>query len=218
MKGGAQTLLDAFTRLITDHGGSVETGADVTSIRQDAKATQAALSSPTALSARRGVICSMAPEQLYGRLLSGVSLPADITEGLSRYRYGKGNMQVHYALAHPPRWHAEGLGRVALLHLTPGLDGVSKATNEAERGILPSEPTICVGQPTALDPSRAPPGQAVLWLQLPEAPRLIKGDAAGQIAPPKDGGWTEAIREAYADRVEQLGDGLRRATDPVLRR
>ena len=204
VKGGAQTLLDAFTRLITDHGGSIETGADVTAIRRDAKghASGVILADGSERAARRGVICSMAPDQLYGRLLAGVSLPADITEGLSRYRYGKGNMQIHYALAHPPRWHAEGLGRVALLHLTPGLDGVSKAANEAERGILPSEPTICVGQPTVLDPSRAPPGRAVLWLQLPEAPRLIKGDAAGQITPPEGGGWTEAIREAYADRVE----------------
>ncbi len=57
--------------------------------------------------------------------------------------------------------------------------------------MLPSEPTICVGQPTALDPSRAPDGQAVLWLQLPEAPRIIKGDAAGEIAAPADGRWTE---------------------------
>ena len=69
---------------------------------------------------------------------------------------------------------------MALLHLTPGLDGVSKAANEAERGMLPAEPTICVGQPTALDPSRAPEGKAILWLQLPEAPRTIKGDAAGR--------------------------------------
>jgi len=55
-------------------------------------------------------------------------------------------MQIHYALAHAPQWRGQGLDNVALLHLTPGLDGVSKAANEAERGILPSEPTICVGQ------------------------------------------------------------------------
>ena len=96
------------------------------------------------------------------------------------------------------------LGKVALLHLTPGLDGVSKAVNEAERGMLPAEPTICLGQPTAFDPSRAPDGKAILWLQLPEAPRHIKGDAAGEIAAPADGRWTEAVREAYADRIERI--------------
>jgi len=113
-------------------------------------------------------------------------------------------MQIHYALSAPPRWKCGDLSAVALLHLTPGLDGVSRAANECERGLLPTMPTICVGQPTALDSSRAPPGKSILWLQLPEAPRIMKGDAAGEIAVPADGRWTEAIRERFADRVEAI--------------
>ena len=114
-------------------------------------------------------------------------------------------MQIHYALDAPPKWKGgDDLGKVALLHVTPGLDGVSRAANECERGLLPAEPTICVGQPTALDPTRAPPGKSILWLQLPEAPRVLKGDAKGEIATPADGRWSEAVREAYADRVEAL--------------
>ena len=65
------------------------------------------------------------------------------------------------------------------------------------------EIVCCVGQPVALDPSRAPDGKAILWCQMPEAPRVIKGDAAGQIDP-GDGTWTEALREAYADRIEAI--------------
>ena len=207
VKGGAQTLLDAFARLIGDKGGTIETGASVTRvIREQGRATGVTTADGRTHKAKRGVICSVSPDQLYRGLLAGAELPAEIDDGLGRYRYGKGNMQIHYALRHPPRWRGEGLDKVALLHLTPGLDGVSKAANEAERGVLPSEPTICVGQPTALDPSRAPDGQAVLWLQLPEAPRTIKGDAAGEIAAPADGRWTAAIRETYADRVEAILD------------
>ena len=146
----------------------------------------------------------MTPNQLYGRLLDDAALPAEVAEAVAQYRYGKGNMQIHYALKSPPRWKAPELGKVALLHLTPGLDGVSRAANEAERGLLPAEPTICVGQPAALDPSALPPGEAILWLQLPEAPRVMKGDAAGEIATPADGRWTEAVREQYADRVEAI--------------
>jgi phytoene dehydrogenase-like protein len=206
VKGGAQHLLDAFEQLIRDKGGAIQVGADVARISRNAKgrATGVVLADGQTHDARAGVICSMPPEQLYRRLLVGANLPDEIDEGVARYRYGKGNMQIHYALDRQPRWRAEGLDRVALLHLTPGLDGVSKAANEAERGILPAEPTICVGQPTALDPSRAPEGKAVLWLQLPEVPRSIKGDASGLITPPPDGRWTDAIREAYADRVESI--------------
>jgi phytoene dehydrogenase-like protein len=206
VKGGAANILAALERLIVDQGGAIRTGADVERIETDARgrASGVRLASGERLAARHGVICSVTPNQLYERLLADVPTPPEIAEAARRYRYGKGNMQVHYALAAPPRWRSAGLERVALIHLTPGLDGISRAANEAERGMLPAVPTICVGQPTALDPSRAPEGKAILWLQLPEAPRLIKGDAAGEIETPADGRWTEAVRERHADRVEAI--------------
>jgi phytoene dehydrogenase-like protein len=39
---------------------------------------------------------------------------------------------------------------------------------------------------------------------LPEAPRFIKGDAAGEISTPSDGRWTDEIREKFADRIEAI--------------
>jgi phytoene dehydrogenase-like protein len=205
VKGGASNILSAFKSLITDHAGQIRTGADVTevTINSDGRATGVRLASGETIAAREGVICSMTPEQLYGRLLKDWQGVVELREEAKRFVHGKGNMQIHYALAAPPKWRHEELGQVALLHLTSGLDGVSRAVNEAERGMLPAEPTICVGQPTAFDPSRAPPGKAILWLQLPEAPRHIKGDAGGKVATPADGRWTEKVREAYADRIEE---------------
>ncbi|MBX9459164.1 MAG: NAD(P)/FAD-dependent oxidoreductase [Rhizobium sp.] len=209
VKGGADNLLKAFERLITDNGGTIRTGADVDQILGGVgdRATGVRLAGGEVLTASQGVIASVTPTQLYDRLLKGYvkSPTADVSEGLRTYRYGKGNMQIHYALKSPPRWKAGAdLGKVALLHLTPGLDGVSRASNECERGLLPAVPTICVGQPTAFDPSRAPEGKSILWLQLPEAPRLIKGDAAAELPIPADGRWTEELRERYADRVERI--------------
>jgi phytoene dehydrogenase-like protein len=205
--GGAKTLLTAFERLILDQGGSIQCGADVERVEIGVYngARGVRLASGERIEATRGVICSMTPTQLYGRLLRGHPASAEAMKSLETYRYGKGDMQIHYALDAPPKWKGGAeLGKVALLHLTPGLDGVSRAANECERGLLPAEPTICVGQPTALDPSRAPEGKAILWLQLPEAPRVLKGDAKGEIATPADGSWTERVRESYADRVEAL--------------
>ena len=209
VKGGAVNLTRAFERLIRDHGGDIRTGCDVAGITlgTDGKAKGVQLSDGTEIGAKRGVIASVTPDQLYRRLLgeTGKPLPTDAEKGLKSYRYGKGDMQIHYALKAPPQWKAgDELGKVALLHLTDGLDAVSRSANEAERGLLPAEPTVCVGQPTALDPSRAPDGGAILWLQLPDTPRHIKGDAAGLLDCPEDGHWTEALREAFADRVEAM--------------
>ena len=204
VKGGAKNLLAAFEALIKERGGEIRTGADVASIVQsNGRATGVRLASGEEITGKKSVICSVTPTQLYERLLGGAK-PDGAAGALKKYRYGKGNFQIHYALDRPPAWRGEGLGNVALLHLTPGLDCVSKACNEAARGMLPEVPTICVGQPHALDPSRCPEGKAILWLQLPEAPRNIKGDAAGKLDAPADGKWTEALREAYADRVEAI--------------
>ena len=206
IRGGASNILRTFERLISDHGGVIRTGADVAEVivNGTGRATGVRLSTGEEIAAARGVIASMTPSQLYGRLLKQAPEAATQREETKSFRHGKGNMQIHYALDAAPEWINPDLGKVALLHLTPGLDGVSKAANEAERGMLPETPTICVGQPTAFDPSRVPDGKAILWLQLPEAPRFIKGDAAGTINTPADGQWSEALREAYADRVEAI--------------
>jgi phytoene dehydrogenase-like protein len=136
------------------------------------------------------------PTQLYGELLDGL---ADRARG---FRYGRSEMQIHFALSEPPRWEGdERLGRTAIVHVTPGLDGVSRAVNEAERGLLPAEATIVVGQPLAIDPSRAPDGKGILWVQLQELPWQIKGDAAGDLDT-GNGTWTQELRERYADRIQ----------------
>ena len=119
-----------------------------------------------------------------------------------RFRFGRGEMQIHFALSEPPRWQGdERLGRTAIVHLTPGLDAVSRAVNEADRGLLPAEATVVVGQPMAVDPSRAPEGRWILWIQLQEVPSRPKGDAAGELEA-GDGTWTEELRERYADRIQ----------------
>jgi phytoene dehydrogenase-like protein len=142
------------------------------------------------------VIANVTPTQLYGRLIEGHD---DLGR---RFRYGRSEMQIHFALSEPPRWEGdERLAKTAIVHLTPGLDGVSRAVNEAERGLLPAEATVVVGQPLALDPSRAPEGAGLLWIQLQELPWHVKGDAAGQLDP-GSGAWTEELRERYADRIQ----------------
>ncbi len=205
VKGGARNLLQAFRRLIEEQGGKIRTSADVAKIVLDrGMARGVRLADGSDLTAGEGVICSTTPHQLYTRLLDPEAVPPAVASAVRRFRHGKGNMQIHYALSGPPPWRAPDLDGVALTHLTPGLDAVSRAANEAERGMLPAVPTICAGQPAALDPSRCPDGASILWVQLPEAPCRIKGDAAGAIAAPSDGAWSGAVRERYADRVETI--------------
>ena len=208
-KGGSKSLVSAFEKLIKDQLGTMQLNADVDRILSDkkGKASGVKLTNGQVFHASHGVICSTSPAQLYKHLLADwpTPLPNDVEKGVKNYRYGRGDMQIHYALNGLPKWKGNpDLAKVALLHITPGLDGVSRAVNEAERGLLPAEPTICLGQPTALDPTRAPDGKAIFWIQLLETPSHVKGDAAGIINTPADGCWTDNLRELYADRIEAI--------------
>src|SRR5207249_7077072 len=185
---------------------------------REGEASGVVLAGGETVTARRAVIANVTPTQLYARLLDGEA-PAAVAERGRRFRYGRSEMQIHFALSEPPRWEGDDrLGRTALIHLTPGLDGVSRAVNEAERGLLPAEATVVVGQPTTIDPSRAPAGRSILWIQLQELPWHVKGDAAGELDT-KTGDWTEELRERYADRIQaRIAKHVPRLERTILKR
>jgi phytoene dehydrogenase-like protein len=219
-RGGGARLVDALVRLIQDHGGVCETDRDVERVLVSGRrATGVRLGGGETRSAGRAVICNVTPTQLYGRLLDPADVPADVAEAGRAFRYGRAEMQIHFALSEPPRWEGdERLAETAIVHVTPGLDGVSRAVNEAERGLLPAEATVVVGQPLTMDESRAPSGKGLLWIQLQELPWHVRGDAAGELDA-GDGSWTESLRERYADRIQaRLARQIPNLESSILRR
>jgi phytoene dehydrogenase-like protein len=201
--GGGAKLVDALAQLIRDHGGELESGRDVERVLvEDGRASGVRLADGETVSARRVVVANVTPTQLYARLLADGDVPAEVARPGRRFRFGRAEMQIHFALSEPARWSGDQrLAETAIVHLAPGLDGVSRAVNEADRGLLPVEATVVVGQPLTMDPSRAPEGAGLLWIQLQELPWHVKGDAAGELDV-GDGTWTETLRERYADRIQ----------------
>jgi phytoene dehydrogenase-like protein len=202
-RGGGAKLADALVALIRDNGGTCETGVQVERVVvRSGRAVAVRVAGGDEVSAERAVVAGVTPTQLYEQLLLPGDVPSVVLDGARRFRYGRSEMQIHFALSEPARWDGdERLNGTAIVHVTPGLDGVSRAVNEAERGLLPAEATVVVGQPLTMDASRAPEGKGLLWIQLQELPWRIKGDAAGEIGV-GDGVWTDELRERYADRIQ----------------
>ncbi|GBE22624.1 MAG TPA: NAD(P)/FAD-dependent oxidoreductase [Actinobacteria bacterium] len=201
--GGSERITGVFRTIVEERGGAMWTGVEVEEVLLTGKkATGVRTVNGDVYEAADAVICNVTPTQLYGRLLPSDVVPETVAEPARAYRYGRADMQIHFALGASPVWSDPEMNHVALVHLTDGLDGVSRAVNEAGRGLLPARATVVVGQPTAVDPSRAPKGSAILWIQLQELPSTIDGDAAGEIDVPADGRWNEEVREAYADRIQ----------------
>jgi phytoene dehydrogenase-like protein len=217
VRGGSSGFTDAFVRLISDHGGVVRCGVDVERVVVAGGRASGVIAGGEEVTARRAVIANTTPTQLYGRLLDGAPVPGAVREQARRFRYGRrSGTQIHLALSEPPRWHGDPrLAQAAIVHVTDGLDSVSRACGEAASGLLPARPTIVCGQPTAADPSRAPAGAGLLWIQLQEVPPRPVGDAAGEIDV-GDGTWTPELADAYAgrivsilsERIENLGSAI----------
>ena len=115
-------------------------------------------------------------------------------------------MMIHLALDDLPDWRAGAeLRQFAYVHLAPSLDAMARTYQQAMAGLLPDEPVLVVGQPTAIDPSRAPQGKHVLWVQVRMLPAEILGDAAGKIAPAHwDRGQGAPMPTACIDIIETL--------------
>ena len=202
--GGAINFVRAFERLIADYDGSVITDVEAERIVTRRGGAVAVLAGGVERRARRAIIANTTPTQLYGHLLAPGSAPAAATEEGLRFRYSpRAGMQIHVALAEPLRWHDRRLDRVPVVHLSDGPTSVALACAQAAAGLLPAAPTVVVGQPSTVDPTRTPDGRAVLWIQLQQVPYAPRGDAAGTI-PVGEGGWDEALTSAFTERVLDL--------------
>lgn len=208
-KGGADTIVTAMVKAIEDRGGTVECGAEVTEIvHRNGVASGVKTADGRELRASTAVIANLAPAAL--ERLTGGTPDKGFDAGLRKFAHAPGTMMIHLAMDALPAWKAgEELRDYAYVHIAPDLDGMARTYAQAKAGLLPERPIVVCGQPTVVDPSRAPDGKHVLWLQVRMAPGEIAGDAAGTIAATD---WSEAA-EPFAERaldiVEEYAPGLR---------
>lgn len=210
VKGGSSAIVGAFEGLITAHGGQLRKGCHVEAIEaSDGKAQGVRLASGERIACKKGVIANVTPTALYGAagLLDEAVLPSEVRRDADAYRYGRGNMIIHLALDRPPTWPAPGLQNAAMIHLCDSMEQITQSLADVRNHRLPARATMAIGQKDAVDPTRSPAGKWSLWIQLHEIPREVRVDAAGELDCSQ--GWTEVLRESYADRVlAQLAESV----------
>jgi phytoene dehydrogenase-like protein len=198
-KGGADVMINAMTAYLKELGGELHLDAEVIRIdKMNGRATGVTLKDGRSVMARRAVIANVVPQIVFGKLLAGGSGSTAADRQMTSFRPGPGTMMIHVACDSLPTWRAgDELQRFAYVHLAPSLDMMGRAYQEAQAGLLPNEPVLVVGQPTSVDPSRAPAGKHILWIQVRVLPAVIQGDSAEKIS----GRDWATIKDAYADRV-----------------
>lgn len=205
-KGGADTIIRALISALRARGAVLETNASVSKVlHKNGKAVGIELADGRTIMARRAVIASTAPQAL--PRLTGTDTAFD--QKLRRFSHAPGTMMIHLALSDLPAWRDPALRDYAYVHLAPSLDQMARTYQQAQAGLLPDEPILVVGQPTTVDPSRAPQGQHTLWLQVRMAPGTILGDAKGEITATTWPDAAEAFAERALDLLERYAPGTR---------
>ena len=145
--GGSQAIADALGSIIVGSGGEIVVGQTVESLDE--------------LPPARATLLDVSPRQLIR--IAGHRLPDRYRRAVERYRYGAGVWKVDWALDGPVPWTADGARQAATVHVGGTLEEVAAAEGDVAAGRQPQRPFVLVGQPTIIDPSRAPAGAHVAW-------------------------------------------------------
>jgi phytoene dehydrogenase-like protein len=212
VEGGASRLPEALAAVVREAGGEVRTSAPVRTVTvEGGRATGVELESGERIAAPKAVVANLTAGVLFdGEMVPPPALPDGFRRRVARYVYGPGTLMVHAALSGPLQWAAgEDLHEFGYVHVGPYVDDMARTYTEALARLLPSSPMLVVGQTTAIDPSRAPAGRHVLWIQVRMVPSRIVGDAAGSI---EARSWEEAkgpLAERVLGKLEAYAPGAR---------
>ena len=146
-RGGSQAIPEALAGRLRSAGGEIETGRQVTSLRELPKS--------------RIVFCDVTPRQLIA--LGGDLLPPKYRRRLERWRYGPGVFKLDYAMDAPIPWRAAEAAEAATVHLGGSLAEIAQS-EEGAWGSRPTDrPFVLVAQQSLFDETRAPPGKHTAW-------------------------------------------------------
>jgi phytoene dehydrogenase-like protein len=195
-RGGAQQIPDALRAYLEALGCPVLNNQRARQIIVRGGRAVAVRTASDEFRARRAVLTTIEPQQLFLDLVGEGHLPSDFLRIVRRFRRGLGTFKLDCALAGLPHFAADALQNTGVFHLAESVETMSGGVNQAQRGLLPEHPLLIGGIHTLADPSRAPAGQHTLWIET-HVPHPIQGDAAGRIDATD---WAVA-REPFADRL-----------------
>jgi phytoene dehydrogenase-like protein len=208
-EGGAGELTAAMVRRLESLGGRVVCDSQVEKVIVRAgRAVGVRTADGTEHGASHAVLADTGAPQLYLDLLSRDEVPSKVLDALRHFQYDNATVKVNWALKGLIPWSAEGARDAGTVHVTEGMDALSKTTAELERRLIPDQPFLILGQYARTDPTRQPEGAETAWAYT-HVPRDPRGDARDELT----GSWSKAEAESFADRmeeqVEELAPGFR---------
>ena len=201
VKGGMGGVSNAMARAAQAAGAEVRTDAEVdrVAITASGRAVGVSLSDGSLVRSQR-VVSSAHPVTTYRDLIGEERLPGDVVRDVSRYRTRSGSVKLNVALSELPAfpsWDQEGDLHKGLAAVSPSIEYLERAWDDAKYGRMSEHPYVEVVFPTAHEPEGlAPKGKHLMLAFSQYGPYELR-----------EGSWDEGGREEFARRVlKALGE------------
>jgi len=205
-KNGTGGVSAAIARSAQALGVEIRTNAMVQQvIVKNGRAAGVALANGDELTART-VMSAADPKRTFLQFVEGKHLPDDFTAAIKSFRVRGSSGKVNIALNALPDFTClpgEGPLHRGAISISPSIDYIERAYDEAKYGAFAKNPYIDMIIPSMIDRDMAPPGHHVMSCFVQYAPYDIEG------------GWDDAKREAFGETVistiERYAPNIRRA-------
>jgi phytoene dehydrogenase-like protein len=138
-EGGSAAITGAMISLLREHGATLETGVEVTSLDELGSPDVTILDLDPAGAAR----------------IAGDRIPAHVAKSLRRYRRGPGTFKVEFAVQDGIPWTYEPTRRAGTVHVSGDLAETARAERLINRGVMPDRPFVLLCQQYLADPTRS---------------------------------------------------------------
>ena len=191
-RGGTGAISNAIAAAAREAGVEIRTNAPVAKVLlEHGRATGVVLENGDEI--RATIVASSAdPHRTFFGFVGREHLPTEFAEDLSHYRYRGSSGKVNLALDGLPDFTClpgPGPHLRGAISISPGVDYMERAYDDAKYGRFSKRPYIDVVIPTLTDPSIAPPGKHVLSCFVQYAPYHLRGST-----------WDDE-RERFGDTV-----------------
>jgi phytoene dehydrogenase-like protein len=201
--GGVTAAIASSARAL---GVEIRTGAAVAKVTvRGGRATGVALASGDEYEAK--VVMSAAdPKRSFLQFVEAQHLPEEFTAAIRAFRVRGSSGKVNIALSELPQFTClpgEGPLHRGAISISPSIDYIERAYDEAKYGQFSTNPYIDMIIPSMIDRDMAPSGHHVASCFVQYAPADIEG------------GWDDTKREAFGETVistlERYAPNIRRA-------
>ncbi len=194
VEGGMGALTQALRRAAEAAGVTIRTDAEVAQIEvRDGRACGVRLVSGETIAAR-SVASNATPEVTFRKLLESSVLPTAFREAVARIDYSSAVMKINLAVSELPDFSCMpgkrevGPQHRGTIHISPTLEYLETAYEDARRGMPSRAPVIELTIPTSVDHTLAPAGHHIVQMFVQYAPYALQGAH-----------WDE-IKDAFAQR------------------